>query len=63
MRTRRYRLEQVRVLHLAQYLAAGSCHAEAQLGPGDVREEAFQELDPMPLNLRNAVRSVAANYS
>jgi hypothetical protein len=62
MRTRRYRLEQVRVLHLSQYLAAGSCHAEAQLGPGDVREEAFQELDLVPSNLHNAVRSVVANY-
>ena len=58
MRTRRYRLEQVRLLHLSQYL----CHAKAQLGPDDVREGAFQELDPMPLNLHNAVRSVVANY-
>ena len=60
MRTLWYRPEQVRRLHTSHYLDAGSCHAEAQLGPDDVREEAFQELDPMPSNLHNAVRS--ANY-
>ena len=63
MRTRQYHIEQVCPLHLRQYLAAGRCHAEAQLGPGDVREEAFQELDPKPSNLHSAVRSVVANYS
>ena len=60
MRTLRYRREQVRRLNMSHYLDAGSCHAEAQLGPDDVCEEAFQELDPMPSNLHNAVLS--ANY-
>ena len=63
MRTLRYCREQVRRLHMSHYLDAGSCHVEAQLGPGDVREEDFQELDPKPSNLHNAVRSVVANYS
>ena len=63
MCTRRCRLEQVRLLHLSQYLAAGSCHAEAQLEPCEVREEASQELDPQRLNLDNADRSVVANYT
>ena len=61
MRTLRYRREQVRRLHMRHYLDAGSCHAEAQLGPDDVREEVFQELDPMPSNLHKTVRS--ANLS
>jgi hypothetical protein len=60
MLTWRYRHEQLLRFHMRHYLYAGSCHAEAQLGPDDVREEAFEELEPMPLNLHNAVRS--ANY-
>ena len=63
MRTSRYRLEQVRVLHLSQlqWLEAGSCHAEAQLEPCEVREEASQELDPQLLNLEKADRSVSGS--